>query len=100
MRTQGSHSPIEIDLMKRGNDNTELNIDWEQFLMQLVKISYDGDIRFAAGAENPNKVRNIVFGCKNELMGIYGPIIKELHGLPDDTLRSMMPLKYRDTLMG
>jgi len=44
----------------------------------ICNLSYMGDIRFLLGAENPNKVKNIVDGNYKFLKEIYRNIFEEL----------------------
>jgi hypothetical protein len=47
-------------------------------LEKIVQISYAGDIRFSAGAENPRKVQNIVNYSLSELSAIYLPLLTRI----------------------
>lgn len=45
---------------------------------KICEISYMGDIRFSAGAENPNKVANIVEHNMGRFRDIYLPILRNM----------------------
>lgn len=49
-------------------------------LEQLVRLSYDGDIRMRI-AEAPQKVQNIVAGATRELLDLYLPILQSMPGV-------------------
>jgi Phosphatidate cytidylyltransferase, mitochondrial len=69
---------------------------WDKFLLDLVSISYTGDIRFLLHAESPNKMRNIVGGSRDQLMSIYQPICNELKALSKQQLRELLPPLYKE----
>ncbi|KAI9010204.1 mitochondrial matrix Mmp37 [Hyaloraphidium curvatum] len=46
-------------------------------LVTIVGLSYRGDFRTYIGAENPNKVRNIVAGQQELLWTIYRPLLEQ-----------------------
>ena len=50
----------------------------EQLYGTIASISYMGDPRFAAGAENPEKVANIVSGQLSNFRRLYAPLIENL----------------------
>ena len=55
-----------------------------QLFAKIREISYLGDVRFAAGAENPRKVYNIVENNYNGFYDVYYPLIKNLNAQTKD----------------
>lgn len=47
------------------------------FFNKICEISYLGDVRFAAGAENPMKTQNIVNNNYAKFQEIYLPILRK-----------------------
>lgn len=48
-----------------------------EFFNKVCEISYHGDVRFAAGAENPMKTQNIVSNNYAKFQDIYLPILRK-----------------------
>ncbi len=51
--------------------NTQHNIDIMSLFRCLCNLSYAGDVRNVFGAEDPNKVQNIITRQKKELFKTY-----------------------------
>lgn len=43
----------------------------------ITRLSYNGDIRMKLRAENPNKVRNIVLGQRDQFRSVYEPLWRQ-----------------------
>jgi hypothetical protein len=63
----------------------------------IVQLSYTGDIRFSAGAENPKKVQNIVTHSWDQLNAIYHPLMSELCKKVEDLTYSGNNVTYKLT---
>ena len=48
----------------------------EDLYMTITSLSYSGDVRMQLGAENPNKIRNIVVSSRGEFDDCYRSLIK------------------------
>lgn len=58
--------------------NNNGKLDEFEFYKEITGLSYLGDIRYALGGENPNKVRNIVEKNFDNFKSYYAPIYKEV----------------------
>ena len=71
---------------------------WDKFLLDLVSISYIGDIRFLLHAESLSKMRNIANGSRDQLISIYQPIYNELKALSKQQLREILPPAFKENI--
>lgn len=58
--------------------NSDKPLDEFEFYKQITALSYLGDIRYKVGAENPNKVNNIVEKNFAQFQEYYRPIYKDV----------------------
>jgi len=64
-------------------------VDMIDLATTICQFSYRGDIRMKFKMENPDKVRNIVVGSFEGLMGLYGPGSERMRRLQDDGVVSV-----------
>ncbi|CEP64353.1 putative phosphatidate cytidylyltransferase LALA0_S11e02168g [Lachancea lanzarotensis] len=64
-------------LKKNKTSGSEL-LDEFQFYKQITALSYAGDVRYNLGAENPNKINNIVEKNFTQFQNYYKPIYKDV----------------------
>ena len=60
----------------------------DQLFLALTSLSYGGDPRFDFGAENQNKVSNIVNANREGFMNMYGSLLKSAPGLTERDFES------------
>lgn len=76
-------------------------VDRPRIFEAVASLSYAGDIRWAIGAENPEKVRSIVHGALPRFEEVYGPLLgtsptagRELEALPEP-LKGLLAARER-----
>ncbi|EAR98282.1 matrix MMP37 protein (macronuclear) [Tetrahymena thermophila SB210] len=75
------NSDLRVNLIQATAISLLLNfkpyIEMKEFLMTIASLSYIGDVRFLFGAENKNKIQNLVEGNYDRFTHLYKDVIEQ-----------------------